>query len=67
MLRLTPPNVFQKAYGVSASEVAEAVAPITDTVVIGPPNDHSSYKKGYERDERIVVKINEKVVPAEDK
>ncbi len=35
--------------------------------MIGPPNDHSSYKKGYERDEKVVIKINEKVVPAEDK
>ncbi|CJG75675.1 Uncharacterised protein [Streptococcus pneumoniae] len=61
--------MFQKAYGVSASEVAEAVAPITDTVIIGPPN-HSYYQKSHlkdERDERIVVKINEKVVPSEDK
>jgi len=70
VLRLTPPIVFQKAYGVSASEVAEAVAPITDTVIIGPPNNHSFYQKSCfkdERDEKVVVKINEKVVPAEDR
>lgn len=73
VLRLTPPIVFQKAYGVSASEVAEAVAPITDTVIIGPPESKQYYKmkqaneyKSDGNDERIIVKINEKILPSEE-
>lgn len=38
MLRLTPPEVFQLAYGVNAEEIAEALAPINQAVVIGPPS-----------------------------
>lgn len=36
MLRKTPPEVFQLAYGVNAEELAKVLAPITETVVIGP-------------------------------
>ncbi|MGE7307152.1 cupin domain-containing protein [Priestia megaterium] len=73
VLRLTPPIVFQKAYGVSANEVAEAVAPITDTVVIGPPDNKKFYEMNqvseYRRngsEEQIIVKINEKILPSEE-
>jgi oxalate decarboxylase/phosphoglucose isomerase-like protein (cupin superfamily) len=38
MLRLTPPEVFEAAYNVNAKQLAEALAPISDSVVIGPPN-----------------------------
>lgn len=38
VLRLTPPEVFQLAYGVDAEELAEVLEPINQTVVIGPVN-----------------------------
>jgi oxalate decarboxylase/phosphoglucose isomerase-like protein (cupin superfamily) len=38
MLRKTPPEIFQLAYGVNAKELAKVLAPITQTVVIGPKN-----------------------------
>jgi oxalate decarboxylase/phosphoglucose isomerase-like protein (cupin superfamily) len=40
VLRLTPPAVFQLAYGVNAKELEKVLSPITGTVVIGPV--HSS-------------------------
>jgi oxalate decarboxylase/phosphoglucose isomerase-like protein (cupin superfamily) len=36
-LRLTPPEVFQLSYGVDAKKIAEALTPIKESVVIGPP------------------------------
>ncbi|ULT56615.1 cupin domain-containing protein [Neobacillus drentensis] len=38
VLRKTPPEVFQLAYGVNAEKLAKVLAPITETVVIGPKN-----------------------------
>jgi hypothetical protein len=38
VLRLTPPEVFQQAYDVHAREFAKEVAPITETLNIGPPS-----------------------------
>jgi oxalate decarboxylase/phosphoglucose isomerase-like protein (cupin superfamily) len=38
ILRKTPPEVFQLAYGVNAEKLAKVLAPITETVVIGPKN-----------------------------
>ncbi|WP_420491089.1 cupin domain-containing protein [Neobacillus vireti] len=38
ILRKTPPEVFQLAYGVNAEKLAKVLAPITKTVVIGPKN-----------------------------
>jgi oxalate decarboxylase/phosphoglucose isomerase-like protein (cupin superfamily) len=38
MLRKTPPKVFQQAYDVNAKQFASLLSPITETVVIGPPN-----------------------------
>jgi hypothetical protein len=37
VLRKTPPEVFQKIYGVNAVQLAEVLKPINQTVVIGPP------------------------------
>lgn len=37
VLRRTPPEVFQKIYGVNASQLSEVLKPIDQTVVIGPP------------------------------
>ncbi|WP_028403058.1 cupin domain-containing protein [Ectobacillus panaciterrae] len=45
MLRLTPPEVFQMAYNVDAKQLAEVLAPITESVVIGPPNSGSYQPK----------------------
>jgi oxalate decarboxylase/phosphoglucose isomerase-like protein (cupin superfamily) len=39
MLRLTPASVFAKTYCLDEAKVKETLAPITETVVIGPPND----------------------------
>jgi oxalate decarboxylase/phosphoglucose isomerase-like protein (cupin superfamily) len=36
-LRLTPPEVFQLAYGVDAEKVADVLSTIKESVVIGPP------------------------------
>jgi oxalate decarboxylase/phosphoglucose isomerase-like protein (cupin superfamily) len=38
VLRKTPPEVFQLVYGVNAAQIAQALAPINNTVIIGPPN-----------------------------
>lgn len=45
MLRLTPPEVFQAAYNIHAEQLAELLAPLTESVVIGPPNSHSVQPK----------------------
>lgn len=37
VLRLTPPEVFQLAYGIDSAKWAETISPIRQTVVIGPP------------------------------
>jgi oxalate decarboxylase/phosphoglucose isomerase-like protein (cupin superfamily) len=37
VLRTTPPKVFQQAYDVNAKQIASLLSPITETVVIGPP------------------------------
>lgn len=39
LLRLTPASVFAKTYCLDEAMVKETLAPITETVVIGPPND----------------------------
>ena len=41
VLRKTPPKVFQEAYDVNAKQFASLLSPITETVVIGPPNSVS--------------------------
>lgn len=41
MLRLTPPDVFQLSYGVNAEKIADSLAPINESVVIGPPASHT--------------------------
>ncbi|UVI28387.1 cupin domain-containing protein [Paenibacillus spongiae] len=39
LLRLTPASVFAHTYCLNEAQVKETLAPITQTVVIGPPND----------------------------
>ncbi|GIQ64660.1 cupin [Paenibacillus cisolokensis] len=39
MLRLTPANVFAHTYCLNEAKVKDTLAPITNTVVIGPPSD----------------------------
>lgn len=36
-LRATPKEIMHRAYGVNAEEYAEAVAPIKESVILGPP------------------------------
>lgn len=38
ILRLTPASIFAHSYCLDEAKVKEALAPITDTVVIGPPS-----------------------------
>ncbi|MGG1152625.1 cupin domain-containing protein [Bacillus wiedmannii] len=37
MLRLISPELFQATYNINAKQIGEALAPITKSVVIGPP------------------------------
>lgn len=37
VLRLTPPEVFQQAYDIHARQFAKEVAPVNETLTIGPP------------------------------
>lgn len=41
VLRKTPPEVFQLAYGVNAEQLAKILKPITQTVIIGPKSGAS--------------------------
>lgn len=43
-LRRTPPEVFQLAYGVDANKIAEALSPIKESVVIGPPTQRTYHQ-----------------------
>ncbi|WP_203232156.1 cupin domain-containing protein [Paenibacillus pinistramenti] len=51
LLRLTPASIFAHTYCLNEAMVKETLAPITDTVVIGPPNGcaggKSADSKGY--------------------
>ncbi|MED5050568.1 cupin domain-containing protein [Anoxybacillus rupiensis] len=38
-LRLTPPEVFKMAYGLDVNQIADALSPIKESVVIGPPSE----------------------------
>ncbi|MEK3884050.1 cupin domain-containing protein [Paenibacillus sp. PL2-23] len=42
ILRMTPPSVLAHTYCLDEAKVKETLAPITETVVIGPPNSCSS-------------------------
>jgi hypothetical protein len=39
-LRLTPPEVFGLSNGINPENIAEALSPMKDSVVIGPPNQN---------------------------
>src|SRR5690625_7789206 len=39
VLRLTPPQVFAHTYCLDQGQIQQALAPIKDTVIIGPPTD----------------------------
>ncbi|TVY07383.1 cupin domain-containing protein [Paenibacillus cremeus] len=39
MLRLTPPNVIAYTYCLDTAKLKEVLAPLTSTVIIGPPSD----------------------------
>lgn len=59
---MTPPEVFQVAYGVNAEHLAKDLAPIKESVVIGPPN-----LKRFTDEQRsdIVVVLNGEVTSCE--
>lgn len=59
MLRLTPPEVFQLAYGVDAKEIADALLPVTESVVIGPP---AKSARSTPRANEISININNKSI-----
>ncbi|QAY67262.1 cupin domain-containing protein [Paenibacillus protaetiae] len=46
LLRLTPAAVFAHSYCLNENQVKETLAPITDTVVIGPPNNCQPSREG---------------------
>ncbi|WP_110926691.1 cupin domain-containing protein [Bacillus massiliglaciei] len=63
MLRHTPPEVFQLAYGVEAGKIADALAPIQEQVVIGPPEKAKGTRPAPKQDRKsdeISVTINHK-------
>ncbi len=64
ILRLTPPEVFQKAYNVNESQTKQALEPIDETVVIGPPFTNHS-KRNVEH-HHVKIKINDKDVEFDD-
>ncbi|WP_433942926.1 cupin domain-containing protein [Paenibacillus sp. SN-8-1] len=45
LLRLTPASILAHTYCLDEAELQDVLAPITDTVVIGPPNNCSPAKK----------------------
>lgn len=68
MLRFTPPEVFENAYNINAKQLAEVLAPINDSVVIGPPNStvgrqlNTKYSDQYNGHSSITVKIGENIL-----
>ncbi|MFE5430692.1 cupin domain-containing protein [Peribacillus simplex] len=68
-LRRTPPEVFQNAYGVDAEKIADVLAPIKESVIIGPPTPITQQpnrikpeevQKQNQIREEIVININGK-------
>lgn len=45
ILRLTPPEVLAHSYCLDVNKVKETLAPIKDTVIIGPPNNCSQQQR----------------------
>ncbi|WP_282936849.1 cupin domain-containing protein [Paenibacillus sp. RC67] len=44
LLRLTPANIWARAYCLDEAKVKDTLAPITQTVFIGPPKDCNKYE-----------------------
>ncbi|UOQ45964.1 cupin domain-containing protein [Halobacillus salinarum] len=61
-LRLTPPEVFQTAYGIDKKEIAETLSPIQESVVIGPPANNPSREVSQAHNKDISIKINDKTI-----
>ncbi|OZT13456.1 cupin [Priestia aryabhattai] len=64
ILRLTPPEVFQKAYNVNEKTIKQALEPIDETVVIGPPSNNYSDRDVEKH--HVKIKINDKDVEIDD-
>ncbi|EEM97084.1 hypothetical protein bthur0013_15950 [Bacillus thuringiensis IBL 200] len=65
ILRLTPPGVFQAAYGVSAEKLGKDFSSIKESVVIGPPNSNRLKDVKESDDSNIVVTINGQITSCE--
>lgn len=65
ILRLTPPEVFQAAYGVSAEKLEKDLSPIKESVVIGPPNSKRLKDVKESDDSNIVVTLNGQITSCE--
>lgn len=65
ILRLTPPEVFQAAYGVSAEKLEKDLSPIKESVVIGPPAVTRSKGDIQADDSNIVVTLNGQITSCE--
>ncbi|QGQ46506.1 cupin domain-containing protein [Metabacillus sediminilitoris] len=67
-LRLTPPKVFHAAYGVDKEKIAEALSPIKESVVIGPPSKDSIHSRANDtekvnnHDGEILININNRTI-----
>jgi oxalate decarboxylase/phosphoglucose isomerase-like protein (cupin superfamily) len=46
-LRLTPPEVFQLSYGIDFNKISDALSPIKESVVIGPPTKNNPKTNGH--------------------
>lgn len=65
ILRLTPPEVFQAAYGVSAEKLEKDLSSIKESVVIGPPNSNRLKDVKESDDSNIVVTLNGQITSCE--
>lgn len=45
-LRLTPPEVFQMAYGIDSEKLGDVLSLIKESIVIGPPTNNSKNTNG---------------------
>ncbi|MGK0537108.1 cupin domain-containing protein, partial [Bacillus sp. 'calajunan'] len=65
ILRLTPPEVFQAAYGVSAEKLGKDLSQLKESVVIGPPNSNRLKGAKESGDSNIVVTLNGQITSCE--
>lgn len=54
LLRLTPASILAHTYCLDQAKVQETLAPITETVVIGPPSNCQSSPRGQHRAQQCI-------------